>query len=109
MSTPEEIGKLHIWQWGRFFYWRVRSGERFDPKAAIPLSANLHLIPANPEIRNALLSAREGDLIRLEGQLVDVDHPDLGWWRTSRTRSDTGDGACEILLVRRVTERSGRA
>lgn len=102
MSTPSEIAKLKIWQWGRFYYWRVRGGERFDPRAAIPLSTNVHLIPATPEVRRALMRVREGDLIRLEGRLVDAHHPELGWWRSSRTRTDTGNGACEILFVERV-------
>lgn len=109
MSTPAEIAKLKIWQWGRFYYWRVRSGERFDPRSAIPLSTNVHMIPATPEVRRALMRAREGDLIRLEGRLVDAHHPELGWWRSSRTRTDTGNGACEILFVERVLIRPASA
>jgi hypothetical protein len=108
MSTPREIEKLTIWQWGRFYFWKVRDGAAFDAAAAIPASTNVHLIPASPEIRRALMRAREGDLIRLEGRLVDVSHPDLGWWRSSRNRTDTGDGACEILLVERVLLRPYR-
>jgi len=105
MSVPSKIAKLRIWQFGRFYYWRVRNGERFDPRSAIPLSANIHLIPADRAVRRALMRAREGDLIRLEGRLVDATHPEFGRWRSSRVRSDTGDGACEILLVERVTAR----
>lgn len=108
MSAPNTLEKLHIWQWGRFYFWRVRRGEVFDPAMAVPLSTNVHLIPANPEIRRALMRARPGDLIRLEGKLVDAHREDLGWWRTSRTRTDTGDGACEILFVERVVLRPGR-
>lgn len=108
MSAPSTLERLTIWQWGRFYFWRVRDGAAFDAAAAIPFSTNVHLIPANREIRRTLMRAREGDLIRLEGRLVDASHPGLGWWRTSRTRTDTGDGACEILLVDRVTLRPGR-
>ena len=33
------------------------------------------------------------------GYLVDVDH-DSGWyWRSSMSRLDTGDGACELVYV----------
>jgi hypothetical protein len=108
MSAPSTLERLTIWQWGRFYFWRVRRGEVFDPAIAVPLSTNVHLIPASPEIRKALMRARPGDLIRLEGRLVDAYREDLGWWRTSRTRTDTGDGACEILLVERVLLRPGR-
>ena len=108
MSIPREVDKLRIWQLGRFAYWRVRAGERFDAEAAQAQATNVHLIPADEGVRRALMRAREGDLIRLEGQLVDASHPELGRWRTSRVRTDTGDGACEILLVERVTLRPGR-
>ena len=108
MSTPREIEKLTIWQWGRFYFWKVRDGAAFDAAAAIPASTNVHLIPASPEIRRTLMQARAGDLIRLEGRLVDASHPNLGWWRSSRSRTDTGDGACEILLVERVLLRPYR-
>lgn len=108
MSVPAEIAKLKIWQFGRFYYWRVRDGARFDPRDAIPLSTNVHLIPADRSVRRSLMRAREGDLIRLEGRLVDATHPEMGRWRSSRVRTDTGDGACEILLVERVTLRPDR-
>jgi len=107
MSTPQEIAKLRIWQWGRSFYWRVRGGERFNPGDAIPLAANINLIPADDTVRRALMRAREGDLIRLEERLVDAHHPDMGWWRSSRTRAETGDRTSEILLMERVVPRSG--
>jgi hypothetical protein len=45
------------------------------------------------------MKVREGDVIVLQGYLVDVDH-DSGWrWRTSMNRTDTGAGACEIVFV----------
>lgn len=109
MSTPQEIAKLRIWQWGRFYYWRVRRGEDFNSGAAIPLSTNIHLISAKPSVRRALLRAREGDIILLKGKLVDARHPKMGDWRTSRTRTDTGNGACEILFVEQVILRPGRS
>jgi len=40
--------------------------------------------------------------VTLRGWLIDVDAAD-GWhWRTSRTREDTGGGACEIIWVESV-------
>jgi hypothetical protein len=35
----------------------------------------------------------------MSGYLVDVKAPDDFVWATSRSREDSGDGACEILLV----------
>ncbi len=64
-------------------------------------TANVHLIPASPEIESQLHRIRVQDLITLEGYLVEVTFEE-GTWTSSLSRSDTGDGACEILYVRRV-------
>ena len=43
-----------------------------------------------------------GAAITLRGCLVDVSAPD-GWrWRSSRTRTDNGAGACELMWVDEV-------
>ena len=42
---------------------------------------------------------RVGSLVRIKGQLVAVMGSD-GWrWTSSMKRSDTGNGACEIIWV----------
>jgi len=42
---------------------------------------------------------RQGELVHLDGFLVDASRPD-GWrWRSSLRRDDTGDGACELVYV----------
>jgi hypothetical protein len=42
---------------------------------------------------------RAGDRVRIEGWLVEATAPD-GWrWRSSLTREDTGNGACELVYV----------
>ena len=62
-------------------------------------SANMHLIPSNPAIEDAIDGIRQGELIRLSGQLVRVDAED-GWhWVSSLSRDDTGNGACELIWV----------
>jgi len=47
-------------------------------------------------------SLRPGQIVRLQGYLVDVRGPGGFAWNTSLTRSDTGDGACEIVWVEAV-------
>lgn len=64
-------------------------------------TANTHMIPAqgDRQIRSALLGARRGDVLRLQGYLVRVDGPD-GWaWVSSRSRGDFGNHACELFYV----------
>ncbi len=65
-------------------------------------SANMHMIPANSEVRDKLASVRKGHLIMLKGKLVNVTAND-GWhWNTSTTRADTGAGACELVWVDQI-------
>ena len=53
--------------------------------------------------RRDLDRVRTGELIHLEGFLVDASRPD-GWrWHTSMTRDDTGNGACELVYVESVS------
>ena len=62
----------------------------------------MHMIPASASVERSLMKLREGDVVVLQGYLVDVDH-DSGWrWRTSMTRTDTGAGACEIVYVESI-------
>ena len=45
----------------------------------------------------------EGDVVSLDGMLVEADKAN-GWrWRSSLTRDDTGNGACELVYVQSLT------
>ena len=62
--------------------------------------ANNHLISADPFIRDRVAEIRIGDQIRLTGSLARYGAAGSGGMRgTSTTRDDTGDGACETILV----------
>ena len=101
MSDPEVLAAIDIRQNGRFYFWRV---DQFPiPRAQIEASsANMHLIPASPAVFDRLDEIEEGDRLRLMGYLVDVDRDDGAWWRTSLRRDDTGEGACELILLTSV-------
>ena len=69
--------------------------------------ANNHLIPATEEVAHELGRVRIGNLVMLQGKLVDVEIRDAGGqvaarMRTSMTRDDVGSGACEIIWVESV-------
>lgn len=62
------------------------------------LVSNIHIIPASPQIADLLKKVKPGDLVRMHGDLVEVD--DNGWtWKSSLSRDDVGDGACELMRV----------
>jgi hypothetical protein len=65
-------------------------------------TSNNHLIPEDAAIEEQLRAIRVGNVVELEGELVDVIEPDGTVEHTSMVRNDDGDHACEILLVRRV-------
>jgi hypothetical protein len=63
------------------------------------------MIPATPAIANALEDIEQGDHIRIDGWLVQVQADD-GWrWRSSLTREDSGAGGCELVYVCAVYKR----
>lgn len=61
--------------------------------------ANNHLISADPFIREQVAQLRIGDQIRIKGALARYGAVGGGLRGTSTTRNDTGDGACETILV----------
>jgi len=62
--------------------------------------SNNHLISADPFIRDRVADIRIGDQIRLTGSLARYGAAGGGAMRgTSTTRDDSGDGACETILV----------
>ena len=68
-------------------------------------SANMHMIPANDDVEETLFSAIRGDIVDLEGWLVEV-RGENGWkWVSSLRRDDTGDGSCELVYVEKATVR----
>ena len=80
--------------------------------AEMPLSSavvmqhlsNHHLIAGDPDVAKTLGKIRPGDLVEMEGALVDLTVRGRRM-RTSLTRDDTGNGACEVLFVERVAVR----
>lgn len=98
MSDSTVLKQIEISQSGRFYYWRTRAFP--IPRREIEThSANMHMIPANASAVYDLKRVRVGDVVTIDGLLVEADKPG-GWrWRSSLTRDDTGDGACELVYV----------
>lgn len=89
---------IGIKQDNRYLTWNMQYLP-LPAKKAMELVSNIHIIPANPQIANLLAKVKQGDLVRMRGDLVEVVD-DNGWkWKSSLSRDDVGDGACEILRV----------
>jgi len=99
MSDEKVISKLKISQRNRWFYWKCDvfpiPREQIEHNAA-----NMHLIPADENIGNAINSVNAGNLVHFKGHLVKVTKSG-GWkWQSSLSRTDTGNGACEVVFVK---------
>lgn len=99
MSNPAPLRSIHISQGGRFYYFRYNNAPPIRHRDIETHSANMHIIPANGAVSKILKTVKKGDVVMLNGHLVDVKAKN-GWhWESSRTRNDTGKGACELFLV----------
>lgn len=102
MSDIDVYGQLNITQSGRFYFWRYDNEPPIPRDEIISSSANMHLIPATDDVRRALARIRQGQIVNIEGQLIEATQPN-GWrWRSSLTRSDSGAGACEVVWVESI-------
>ncbi|MDD7983582.1 hypothetical protein PQO01_01290 [Lentisphaera marina] len=102
MSDLKVLDKISISQSGRWYYWRT-SNFPIPRRDIETMSANMHLIPANDAIEDQIEETQEGDIIEITGSLVKVTSNTDNWnWKSSLTRSDTGNGACEVILVKEL-------
>jgi hypothetical protein len=104
MSDQRILDQLTITQGGRWYYWQSNSLS-ISPEEIIAFSSNMHLIPANDRTDTLLKSIGKGDIIELRGYLVEVRGSDGFIWRSSLSRTDTGDGSCEVFWVEEVNKR----
>jgi hypothetical protein len=99
MGDDAVLDRLDISQSSRWYQYRWRGDPPIPPREIIRSSANMHMIPSDRTVASALREVRPGQRVRIDGWLVQVDAND-GWhWRSSLTRDDTGDGACEVVYV----------
>lgn len=98
MSDPGVLDGIHIGQSARWYHFAYRSTP-IPHDEIVRSSANMHFIPATPDVATQLARVRAGDRVSFRGMLVDALRRD-GWhWSTSLRRDDTGEGSCEIVYV----------
>src|SRR5581483_1283428 len=100
MSDQAVLDSFSFSQGSRYLSIRQKGRDLPAPKEEV-LShfANMHLIPANPQVAADLKKAAEGKIVTLDGYLIEATASG-GWrWRSSLSRTDTGPGACELMWV----------
>jgi hypothetical protein len=104
MSDTSVINQLNISQSGRFYRYHYDLPAPIPPNDIVSHSANMHMIPANSLVEKELKDVRVGQIVHLSGNLVEVDDVKKHWkWRSSLTRDDSGDGACELIWVKSLS------
>src|SRR5215467_4553548 len=102
MSDNRVLQAFEITQGARFYSWRPKQTLPIPRQAVIEHSANTHVIPADAVVARQLKRLRIGQVVHLRGYLVNAVRNDGVYITTSMTRSDSGPGSCEVLLVEQV-------
>ena len=89
----------------RWYFYQCKSGSPFDHYYVLSHSSNNHIIPANENIRRAVKTVKKKHKVVLEGFLVNLkgtykEQPVT--WNTSLSRTDAGNGSCEVFYVSKV-------
>ncbi len=101
MSDSKVLSQLRIRQNDRYFFWST-SGPLPLPRGDIERhAANVYLSWKSTAVGNVLDDLDAGDVVRLEGALVDIHDAD-GVMASSLVRTDVGGGACEVMWVDRA-------
>lgn len=100
MSDSSVLSQMQFSQSARFLNWSWATPEPPIPFLIINSHAsNTHLIPRDGQVFDALNTMREGQIVELSGYLVSVKGPNGFTWQGSLTRTDQGQGACEVMYV----------
>ncbi len=102
MADPVVYQQLAISQSGRWYHYRWQGQPPIPSDEIISSSANMHMVPENAAVEQQLAKLKAGQIIKLQGYLIEARNAQ-GWrWRSSLSRNDTGAGACEVVWVRAV-------
>ncbi len=103
MSDQRVLDQLTVTQSMRFYWFEYKMPPPISKEQIIAHSANVHIIPSTSEIASRCKSLRTGALVHLSGDLVEATAPNFGTWRSSLSRTDTGNGACELMWVKELS------
>ncbi len=99
MADPTFLRQVRLSHSGRFYHWETQDGN-LDTQQVVCHSANMHMIPKDRKVDRVLRQIKAGETVSLAGYLVDIEAEEDGWhWESSRTRSDSGAGACEVVWL----------
>ena len=99
MSDNSVLRDINIRQSKRWYRYNYQMPPPIPKPQIIKHSSNMHLIPANPEVAKKIKKAKRGELVAFSGYLVKIKNEDGWYWNSSTSRTDSGNGACELIWV----------
>jgi hypothetical protein len=105
LSDPAIDDIVDWYQGARWYFWKWDEQSTLDNGDISRQSANVHIVPATPNLRRALLAIKEDDVIQLSGFLVNIEGPEGEQWKSSLKRTDSGGGSCELLYATELIRR----
>ncbi len=69
---PPYSGGISYSQFSRFFFWRTKD-MALNRDTIVTHTANVHVVPRTIRLKRAVRAVDEGDVVRLQGFLVDLD------------------------------------
>ena len=102
MSDQAVLDQHKISQSNRFFFYEWQHEPPIPLPEIVCHAANNHVIAANSAVAAAIGRLRRGQFVQMRGYLVNVTRPDGFHWNTSLSRTDNGNGACEIFYVESI-------
>jgi hypothetical protein len=105
LAEPGSHRYITYTQGYRWYFYQCKPESPVDHSYVISHSSNNHIIPANENIRKAVKTVKKKDKVILEGFLVNLkgiykEQPVT--WNTSLSRTDAGNGSCELFYVSKV-------
>jgi hypothetical protein len=101
LTSPQYLPYVEFSQSGRWYRYRYGPDFPGHPGLIGLNSANTHILlgPDDEANRRVIDDIGRGDRIHLTGYLVNVRGPNGMTWNSSKSRKDSGAGACEVLYV----------
>jgi hypothetical protein len=103
MSDQSVLARLTITQSMRFYWYHWAQQPPIAPEEIVSHSTNVHIIPSSSSIAARCKSLPTGSLVHLSGDLVEASGPGIKSWRSSLSRTDTGNGSCELMWVKEMS------
>lgn len=105
LASQEYEKYMSVSQSSRRWNYYVKGDAPWSPSYVNSHGANTHIIPSNDEIRIGASKARKNEQIYIEGFLVNLKYSSGSRYytiKTSTSRTDSGNGACEIVYVKKL-------